>query len=348
MAGTGTREAKTVRSADGTSAKPAGKDGKPRRGLDASEPETAEQKAAGALPYDFRRPNKVSRDHVRALQIVNETFARQFATILSTTLRAVTHVSLASIDHMSYDEYVRESPNPSFLTLFGLEPLVGAGIFQLPLPVAYGSIDRLLGGNGEGEQPGRALSDIETVLLRGVVERVLGELDYAFESLAKVEASVLSVESNPQFAQITAPSEMVMVSVFDIRIGTTEAEASMCLPLTMLLPVLEQMTGKAFFADRKSFDAEDTLRALTGQIEHVPVEVSVSFEPVVLTGGDILGLQPGDVLPLRHPVGAPLKVQVSDRTCAFGVAGAKGRRMAFMVVEDGPPPLGDDSERDLF
>ena len=110
-------------------------------------------------PFDFRRPTTFSREHARALQIVNETFARQFTTILSTTLRSVSQVSVASIDHVSYDEYVRSSPELAFLALLSIDPLPGAGILQLPLDIAMAAIDRLLGGTGGGGQPSRALTD---------------------------------------------------------------------------------------------------------------------------------------------------------------------------------------------
>jgi flagellar motor switch protein FliM len=288
------------------------------------------RRKSGPQPFDFRRPSKFSRDHARALQIVNETFARQFTTILSTTLRSVSQVSLASVDHVSYDEYVRSSPELSFMAILDVEPLAGAGILQLPLDIAMAAIDRLLGGTGDGTQPTRALTDIESVLMRELVQRVLRELDYAFESLAKIETSIAQLESNPQFAQITAPSDMVVVASFDVRIGSMESTATLCLPFTALQPMLEQVSGH--FNDRKGSDAEDAARAMTAGLSGVPVDVAVRFDPVTLTSSEILSLRVGDVLPLRHPVSAPLSVCAADRVCAPAVPGSKGRRLAFMIV----------------
>lgn len=283
-------------------------------------------------PFDFRRPTTFSREHARALQIVNETFARQFTTILSTTLRAVSSVSVTSVDHLSYDEYVRSSPDPSFLAVLQLDPLPGAGILQLPLDVAMAAVDRLLGGTGEGSQPARALTDIESALLRELVTRVLRELDYAFESLIKVSTSVLQLESNPQFAQVAAPTDIVVVSTFDVRIGSQGAPATLCLPFAALQPALEQATGPALFGDRKGGDPREAARAVAERLTGVPVDVAVRFEPVSLTSAEILALRVGDVLPLHHPVNAPLAVCASDRVCAAAVPGSKGRRLAFMIV----------------
>ena len=309
-------------------------------GRDASATAPAGKRArrkSGPQPFDFRRPSKFSRDHARALQIVNETFARQFTTILSTTLRSVSQVSVASIDHVSYDEYIRSSPDTSFLAILNVDPLPGAAILQLPLGIVMATIDRLLGGNGEGNQPARALTDIESTLMRQLLVRVLRELDYAFESLSKVTTSIVQLEFNPQFAQVAAPSDMVVVATFDIRIGGKEAPATLCLPFTALQPVLEQVTGHALFADRKGTDAEESARAMTRGLSGVPVDVAVRFDPVTLTSSDILNLRVGDVLPLRHPVNAPLAVCAADSTCAVAVPGSKGRRLAFMIVD----PLHD-------
>src|SRR4051794_41793684 len=103
--------------------------------------------------YDFSRPNRFSREHVRALQIVNDTFARQLATVLSTTLRTASQAGVASVTQMTYDEYVRRTPNPSLLAVLSLEPLPGAGVFQLPLGIAMGVIDPPLRGPGPRPPP---------------------------------------------------------------------------------------------------------------------------------------------------------------------------------------------------
>ena len=298
------------------------------------------RRKSGPQPFDFRRPSKFSRDHARALQIVHETFARQFTTILSTTLRSVSQVTVNTVDHISYDEYVRSSPELAFLALLSIEPLPGAGILQLPLDIAMAAIDRLLGGTGEGGQPSRALTDIESVLLRELVQRVLKELDYSFESLVKTSTSIVQLESNPQFAQVAAASDMVVVATYDVRIGSKESTASLCIPFAALQPVLENVSGNALFADRKGVDPEESARAVAARLTGVPVDVSVRFDAVTLTSTEILDLQLGDVLPLRHPVSAPLSVVAAGRTCAAAVPGSKGRRLAFMIVQ---PPTAEDS-----
>ena len=130
------------------------------------------------VPFDFRRPNKFSRDHVRAFQIVHETFARQLSTVLATTLRAGANCTLGTVEQLTYDEYVRSLPNPSYLIVLSLSPLPGAAILQFPLPIVFAAIDRLLGGTGDSVSPKRPLTEIESNLMRSVVDRTLRELEY--------------------------------------------------------------------------------------------------------------------------------------------------------------------------
>lgn len=288
----------------------------------------------GPQPYDFRRPNKFSREHVRALQIVHEAFARQFATILSTTLRAVSQVSLTSVEQLSYDEYVRSVANPSLLALLALEPLPGAAIFEVPLPIAMSVIDRLLGGSGTGYYPTRPLTDIEARLMRELIERALRELAAAFESLHPIEPRIVQIEANPQFAQIAAPSDMVVVLTFDTRIGGEGGgPITLCVPFASLHPVLERVAGHSLFADRGSADPATARAAVASALEPVPVDVRVRFAPVTLTSRDIVGLQPGDVLPLHHPVNQPLTVAVGGVPLLAATPGRKGKRLACRIVD---------------
>lgn len=283
--------------------------------------------------YDFSRPNRFSRDHVRALQIVNDTFARQLATVLSTTLRTASTATVASVTQMTYDEYIRRTPNPSLLAVLSLEPLPGAGVFQLPLGIAMGVIDRLLGGTGTGPQPERALSDIETSLLRDLVQRIVHELGYAFESLARLQPEVLSLESDAQFMQLASPSEAVVVVSYDVRIGDEDASATLCLPFSTVNPALEQVRTPGGRSTRSGAEIRRYGDQLAAGMQGAAVDVTVRFSEVSLSPREILELAVGDVLPLRHAVTAPLQVCAADVPYAYAVPGSSGQRLACRVVE---------------
>jgi len=288
--------------------------------------------SATPLSYDFRRPNKFTREHVRALQIASETFARQFTTVLSTTLRTVSQVQAKGIHQLTYDEYIREVPNPTYLAILSLPPLAGASIFHLPLPMVMTAVDRLLGGPGSGLAVTRPPTEIEQSLTRDLLGRVLRELAYAFESLTALEPVVIHQESNPQFAQIGSPSDMVIVFVYDLRIGGLAGEATLCVPFASLQPVLDDVAANSLLAGRVEADADSVRGALAGRMGGAPVTVTVSFQPVALTLSDIVDLRPGDVLPLDHRVNEPLEVSVGGVPRFTARPGLRGKRLACVIT----------------
>jgi flagellar motor switch protein FliM len=287
-----------------------------------------------ALPFDFRRPNKFSRDHIRAFQIVHETFARQLSTVFATTLRAVAQVTLNSVEQVTYDEYIRSLPNPSYLTIVSLNPLPGAAVLQLPLPIAFAAVDRLLGGTGEALSPKRPLTEIESNIMRSLMERALSELEYAYETLARVEAEIVQQEFNPQFAQVAAPSDMAITVSFETRIGEKRGGASLCIPYDTMQPVLESLASQQLFADRTGRDPEAWARQLRDAVSEVTVDLRVSFDTVALASTDILGLRVGDVIPLEHGIDEPLTASVDGVPCYHVVSGRRGKRLACVVVDD--------------
>jgi flagellar motor switch protein FliM len=282
--------------------------------------------------YDFHRPNRFSREHVRALQIVNETFARQFATVLSTTLRVVAQANVISVGQITYDEYVRRLPSPSLLAVLSFDPMPGAGVFQLPMGIVMNAVDRLLGGQGGEDQPNRALSDIETGLARQLVERVMHELTYAFESLTRIVAQVGSLESDAQFMQLAPPSEPVIVSSLEVRIGEHTAISTLCLPFATLQPVLDAV-GIKQASPGVHASAVAAAIAVEERLQSVPVDVTVAFRPVTLTSSEVLALGVGDLLSLRHPVAEPLTIAADGVAVAAAVPGSHGPRLACQVVD---------------
>ncbi len=285
------------------------------------------------LPYDFRRPNKFNRDHVRALQIVGETFARQFTTVLSTSLRTVSQVQLVAVGQLTYDEYVRETPNPTFLAALSLEPLPGSSLLHIPLQVVMAMVDRFLGGTGEGETPERPLTEIEAGLVRNLLDRVLHELAYAFEPLTPIAPRILQFESNPQFAQITSSTDMVITLDFDVSVGAQGGRASLCVPFASLQPVLEEVSSTAMHASRAAVDADALRRAMKISLDDAPVEVSVRFKSVNLSSAEIVDLRPGDVVPLDHHVAVPLTVSIAGVDCFAARPGQRGRRLACLLID---------------
>ena len=290
----------------------------------------------GPAPYDFRRPIKLSRDHVRTLQIAFETYARGCGTLLTTRLRAVSSVTLNSIEQQNYDEYVASLSNPTVVAVVNLDPLPGSVLLEMSSGSVMTAIDHLLGGPG-GAQPQRPLTDVEMPLLRGLIERMLGELRHGFEQLVDIRPALREIEYNAQFLRAHQPGDAVVVASFDMKIGSEECVASICLPFTTILPVLERETAvELTVAERMARD--NAYRNLTAGLSAAPIDVAVRFHPIRMRTDDIVDLRPGDVVPLGHAISVPLDVTVNETVFAHAVPGNQGARLACLVV---PSPKED-------
>lgn len=295
------------------------------------------RKKGEARPFDFRRQSKLSREHVRTMQIVQETFARGLSTMLASQLRSMCQVTIQSIEQQTYDEYVRDLPNPTLLTLLNLAPLQGAAIFQLPLDVAFVAVERMLGGVGYPEQPNRPLSELELQLIRSIFERALPELRYAFEPVVATEPKIMNQESNPQYAQIAAPTDMVIVVAFDVRIEAISGTATLCIPFSALQPHLEALSATSLFSNQSVVNAEETRARLVHHLGETPVDVSAQFRPIEMSAFDIVRLRVGDVLLLSHPVEEPLTLVVDGVATFEARIGRRNRRLAVQISRKSDP-----------
>jgi flagellar motor switch protein FliM len=282
-------------------------------------------------PFDFRRPNKLNRDHLRNLQIVHETFARQFTTVLSSTLRAITHVSVTSIDQLTYDEYVRLTPNPTFMAILATPPWTGTSAFQLPLKIALTAIDLLLGGHGKGT-PERSLTDIELGLMKNLIDRAMSELTYAFNSVAEVHPQISRHESNPQFAQIAAPSDMMMVVTFMVKINEDEGLATLCFPYTTLQPVLDSFSGNLAQVLPTGARARGSANKLRKALMGVQLDFRAEFPAVSVAAQELATLQPGDVIPLGISTETPITGIVGGVPTFVVRPARKGKRLACQIL----------------
>ncbi len=279
-------------------------------------------------PYDFRRPTKLAREHSRLLEMVYETVARQWATVLGSEIGSQCQVVFGGVEQRSYDDYVSSLPSPNLLAIFQPEPHTGAGFLQVSPETGFTAIERMLGGQG-GPQPSRVLTEIETQLVVRVVERMLGELRYGLAAVAEVQPSLKALEFNPQFVQVAAATDLYIVASFTVAIGDSSAAATVALPA----PVLAVRSNDGGQDDPAARAARARSRsAMSSLVEDVPVEVSVRFVPRTLPSTQLLNLREGDVVRLDHPVDRPLDVVSAGVVCARGVAGAQGPRAACLIT----------------
>lgn len=285
------------------------------------------------MPYDFRRPIQLSREHSRILQLGFDSFARQATTVFTSLLRTVCHLQLDSVQQVSYDEYIDSLVAPTYLTKFVAEPMTGQGMLDMPLAATMTCIDHMLGGPGSPWQPMRPLTEIESGVIRHLMDRLLGEMRYSLASIVDLELATTGVEYSPQFAQVAGAADMMVVVAFTLRIGEGSHPVSLCLPFNGLHPHLTKAAAPAPVSDRERAKKAHAAELLKEQFALVPVDVSIRFRPTRQDPDRLGSLQPGDVLRLSHPSTAPLDVVVDDTTFAHATAGAKGPRLAALIVD---------------
>ena len=189
--------------------------------------------------YDFRRPTKLSREHVRVLQIAQEAFARQATTILTTFLRAGARLELVGIEQFSYDDYLATLPNPVFISTFTLEPLAGKGLLAYPLDIAMAIVDHMLGGSGTAEQPNRPMTAMETTITNHLLSRLLDEFAASFAHDHRDPAGAATASSTTRSWPRPPPGRTRSWSpTFSMAVGTREGEATLVLPFSSFAQAL--------------------------------------------------------------------------------------------------------------
>ncbi|WP_238993641.1 flagellar motor switch protein FliM [Nocardioides caldifontis] len=284
------------------------------------------------MPYDFRRPIQLSREHSRTLQIALDGFARQATTVFTSSLRTVSSLTLARVEQRSYGEYVQSLGSSTYMTLFSAEPISGSGILEVPIRATMECIDHMLGGPGGPSQPERPLTEIESVVARGLVERLLRELRYSLEEVVSIEPLVTGVEYSPQFAQAAGSADIMVVATFDLRVDDGAHQLTLCLPFSGLHPHLVKASAPVPASDRERAKRAMAAELLQEQFRDVPVEVKVVLRRTPMAPERIGRLAVGDVLRLSHPAAAPLDVTVDDEVFAHAMPGAHGKRLAAQIV----------------
>lgn len=293
--------------------------------------EEPDDTSGGPPLFDFRRPSKLSRDHVRALRIVQEQLARRLATVFAGEVRVVPSIEPAQVGQMTFDDFVKEAQENAYFALFTVEPLPDTAILYLPRGITMTMLDRMLGGAGQGDQPNRPLSEIEMVLCRGIATGVLREFAAAMESIVEVEPAIVGEEANLLLAPVMPPSEMCVLVPFTIAIAGHVEDITMCFPFATILPSLEARDINAGNTTRRA-DRVAAARDIAQRMDDVTIPVSVTFDPVRAPADGIRNLEVGDVIELRHLTSTPLTARVGNHKTFSVVPGRKGRRLAVRVL----------------
>ena len=277
--------------------------------------------------YDFKRPDKFSKDQIRTVSIMHETFARLTTTSLSAQLRSLIHVHVASVDQLTYEEFIRSIPNPTTLAVIDMDPLKGSAILEIDPAITFSIIDRLFGGQGEGAKFSRDLTDIEQSVMEGIIVRVLGNLRESWSTVIDLRPRLGGIETNPQFAQIVPPSEMVVLVTLETKVGDVEGMMNLCIPYLTIEPIISKLSAQYWYSSVRRGTTTENLNILRERLATVAVTLVAEIGKMNLPVREVLALKPGDIIRLDDTrVDDPMVLRIGNRQkfeCRPGVVGNK-------------------------
>lgn len=283
---------------------------------------------------DFARPSKFNKDQLRTLQMLHEAFCRRASTYLSGSVRSLVEVTVTGAEQIPYGDFVASLPVPTFTSVLEVAPHGTNAMASVDLPLVFGILDRMLGGPGGTNSKVRELTEIEMSLGTTMMNRLLVELTAAWNDLVEVEFRLRGIEMNAQFAQIAAASEPSVLITLEISIGTAAGQMSICLPYRAIEQVVGDLTAHRYFAQGDGGAVEDDMRKrlLTG-LGAVKMPVRAVVGETLLPVESVLGLKPGDVVPLGRRVSEGVRLVVGNTKTYRALPGRDGRHVAVRVVE---------------
>jgi flagellar motor switch protein FliM len=283
--------------------------------------------------YDFRRPDKFSKDQLRTLQAIHENAARIAGARLGANLRSSVTIQLASCEQMIFDEYLAGLDLPTQLVVLRAGPLTGPMLLELDLRFAFAGIERMLGGHARAAAERREPTAIESVLIRRLIDDIVPSVSEAWSHLANFPIDVLETALSPALLRVTAPSEVVAVVTFEVRFAGRAATFAVTYPHAAIEPMLPRLSATLWYAqsdrDGETAAARPLIEDALGRIEIPVTAVLGTVEIPVETLAD---LQPGDVIRFEENADAPITIRISDHVRAWGIPGRVGDRLAIQIV----------------
>ena len=293
-----------------------------------------------AKPYDFRNPDKFSKDHLRGLQIIFETFARLTTSNLSSLLRGQVQVRLSSIDQLAYEEYTAQLPSTTAVSLLSCDPLPDQTLLEISPQVTYVMIDRLLGGSGRVPQRLREATDIEQALLRLVVTHILPSYREAWSTVVAVEPRLEELVFNTALIPSAIPGTVAALALLEINVLGTTGTLSVAIPYTVLEPVMGRLNVQKWLAGTgRGSHSQTGIGFPDRQLQRAMVPVTVVLGTAALDLKELLVLEKGNIIRLETAPGQELRVAIGAHEKFTAQPGQVSNRIAVQITQ----PLAENA-----
>jgi flagellar motor switch protein FliM len=277
--------------------------------------------------YNFKRPDRISKNQIRSLHFVHDRFARNCSSSISAYLRTVVEITLENIVQTSYAEFLTTVSDPTCYAALALRPLDGVAALEINPAVVFPFIDRLLGGAGKGLPSIRPMTEIEQSIVQSILKLIVDNLKESWKPVYAIDFLLTSVETHPHMVQITAPNEMIVHFQFQIRMRDTISKMHLAMPTLALEPIIHIFDQEE--SSRKKVIADDSLLHL---LRNVPVKVSIETAETSFPMQSLLSLQAGDTLVIDQRTEWPVLIKVAGKNKLHAMGQMDSNRRAFAVT----------------
>ncbi len=262
--------------------------------------------------YDFARPAKFSKEHLRTLEIIFEHFGRLLSTTLPAYLRKAVQVEVMNSEAVAYSEFSNALANPVILGVVNFSPLKGNVVMELDSNLGFAIVDRMLGGQGKPLEKTREFSEIELTIIERVYNILIDLLREPWKNVVAIEPRLERIETNSQFAQIISPAEMIAIITVNIKVADVEGLMNVCLPFMCLEPIMDKLNTKYWFSTMQDRDDNNYEEAIESIISKAQIPVKAVLGRSTIAVNDFVNLQPGDIIKLDKDVGSELDIFVGN------------------------------------
>ncbi|OEH85829.1 flagellar motor switch protein FliM [Desulfuribacillus stibiiarsenatis] len=283
--------------------------------------------------YDFKRAYRFSKDQTRSLTRIHENFARLLTSYFSAQFRTFVQITVASVDQLPYDEFIRSIPKMTILNVFEAVPLEGRLVMEVNPNIAYAMLDRLMGGQGISAEKFRSLTEIETIVMERIFNKALENFAEAWRTIIDLDPELDILETNPQFMQIVSPNETVAVISFQTKIGEATGMINLCLPHVVLEPIMPKLTAHHWFASQKKSRSDKEVFHIQERVKKASVTVKAELGASIISIGEFLSLNIGDVIQLDNMFEDDINVRVGNLVKFKAQPGLSKKRVALQITE---------------
>ena len=307
------------------------------RGISSGSIETEKQEEAGGIrAYDLTSQDRIVRGRMPTLEIINERFARLLRNDLTSALRKVAEITATSVDMQKFGEFLKNIPLPTSLTIFKMPPLRGFGIFVLDARLVYNLIDIFFGGTTDlhVKIEGRDFSPIENKLIKKITDMAFNAMKSAWTPVSPIDIEFQRSEINPQFATIVTPTEVVIISRFEVDIEGAVSKFMICIPYSMIEPIKEKLYS-GFQSEQLEID-QRWIERFKERLKESELDIKVKIGTTSISAHDFLKIRKGDVIVLDKRIEEPLVIEIENIPKFIGYPGKINNQVAVKLISEIP------------